>query len=80
MDAKPDQLGDLLRLREQLIAAAQLVKPRELPAISRELRQIGAAIADLSPNAEVSLVDDLAARRADRLAGANKAGASAKGG
>ena len=79
-DGLPDRLTDLLDLRRKLIEASDLAEPGSLPAIARELRLVGEAIADLAPAEEVDLVDDLAARRAARIAETVEAGGAAEDG
>lgn len=78
-DSDPERLTDLRDLRVKLIAAIESADPGALPALARELRLVTAEIADLAPAKESSFVDDLAARRADRLSGADETGGSAKG-
>lgn len=75
-DDAPDRLADLLDLRRKLVAASDVAEPRELPAIARELRLTTAEITDLAPEEEGDLVDDLAARRAARIANAEQAGSA----
>jgi hypothetical protein len=64
-----DRFKILQLARERLVAALQKsdTSSRELPALSRELRQVLAELESLGGKAEVSRVDQLAARRA-RLA------------
>lgn len=76
----PDRLADLLDIRSKLIAASVVAEPGSLPAIARELRLVGAEIANIAPAEETDLVDDLAARRAARIAGTHEADPPAKGG
>ena len=75
-----ERLADLRDLRVKLIAATESAEPNALPALARELRLVTAEIEDMEPAKGASVVDDLAARRAERLSGANEAGASASGG
>lgn len=75
-DDAPDRLADLLDLRRKLVAASDVAELRELPAIARELRLTTAEITDLAPEEEGDLVDDLAARRAARIANAEQAGSA----
>lgn len=75
-----ERLSDLRDLRIKLIAATETAEPSALPALARELRLVTAEIEEIEPAREASVVDDLAAKRAVRRAGANQAGSSASGG
>lgn len=78
--SEPERLADLRDLRLKLIAATESAEPNALPALARELRLVGAEIDGLAPAKESSFVDDLTARRADRLSGTDEDGATPKGG
>lgn len=56
--------------RGWLVAAIGEASPRELPALSRELREVCRELDGLCPPVKKSRVDDLADRRKARRAGA----------
>lgn len=61
---------DLERMRERLLAAMDLVDPKDLPRVCSELRAVDAELAQLTPakTPGQELVDELKARRAGRTA------------
>ena len=75
-----DRIADLEALRLKLIAATESAQPNELAPLARQLTLVLRELDELSPAEESSLADDLAARRAARLAGAIEAGPTPSGG
>jgi cytochrome c len=66
-----DRRETLVDLRKRLAEAFEVAEdPRDLTALSKELRAVVAELDQLSSAEEVDTVDDLAARRAARLADA----------
>ena len=61
------RIADLESMRMMLIAACDL-EPKAVPALSKELRAVNAELAELTKGVEVSGVDDLRDRRAQRIA------------
>ena len=75
-----DRIADLRALRQKLVAASDAAQPNEIAPIARQLVLVLRELDELDPTEEGSVADDLAARRAARIAGTNAAGASAAGG
>lgn len=71
--------ADLVDLRSRLIRALDLGGPRELPALSRELRLVDAELAEIAPAEEDSTTDELKRRREARRERAAAAPRSAAG-
>ena len=77
--AKGDQLATLVALRDRLAAEVDTCdNPRDLAPITRQLQLVLARIAELSPSTEVSIVDQLAARRAARRTATDDLGGAAE--
>lgn len=77
--AKGDQLATLTALRDRLAAEVDRCNNgRDLAPLSRQLTLILARIAELAPPTEVSIVDQLAARRAARIADSDAPGRAAE--
>lgn len=78
--ATGDQLATLTALRDRLADEVDNCdNPRDLAPLSRQLTLVLARIAELAPPSEVSIVDQLAARRAARIADSNDPDRAATG-
>lgn len=74
-----DRLATLRALRDKLAAEIDTCESgRDLAALSRQLTLVLGEIADLSPTAEVDVVDEIAARRNHRRASSPKGQARTK--
>lgn len=56
-------------MRDRLIAASKNAEAKELPAVSRELRQVMAELESLERSSGGSIGDELKQQRAKRVAG-----------
>ena len=72
-----DRADILEALRDDLIRQQQDAGPKELPALSRELRAVLAELEQIAVPAEGSLSDELRRKRAERLAGSDAFNAAA---
>jgi len=62
------RLDDLEKLRDRLVGALDVVDPKDLPRVSRELRAVNLELSQLAPDEEIDQVDELRAKRAARIA------------
>jgi len=69
-----DRRSELEGLRGKLIAASEVAEAKELPAVSRELRQVLAELEDLKDVNGSGIADELDKQRARRLAGSEASG------
>ena len=63
-----DRRKELEALQAKLVAASEGAEPRELPAVSRELRLVMAELEDLKDVDGNGIADELDKQRARRLA------------
>ena len=74
-----DRVEALTALRDTLAESIEAADPGQVAALARQLSLVLAELAELNPNTEGDIVDDLAARRVERLSGTDAArGAAAK--
>lgn len=78
--ASNDELKVLKALRDRLAADLDAsTDARDVAPLARQLQIVAARISELEPSSEVSIVDQLAARRAARIADADVSGGAAGG-
>lgn len=65
-----NRVEDLEMLRSRLVASLDVIDPKELPRLSREIRAVNLELSQLAPAEEADQVDELRAKRAARIAAA----------
>ncbi len=74
--ATGDRLQVLRALQQRLAAELADARGAAVAQVAHQLRMVAAEIAELAPNKEVSVVDEIAARRSRRKAAARESDAA----